>query len=252
MKEAKDIFSTQAGTYAAYRPYYPDELFDYLYNVCNGFDKAWDCATGNGQVAGRLSEQFKEVYATDLSAQQVAHAVQKPNIHYSVQCAEHTTFADNSFDLITIGTALHWFDFDAFYKEAIRVAKDGAIIAAWAYAPFRGGEDLDAIVDDFTYKTLQDYWDPERKWVDEKYQTIPFPFEQLEYPAFTIKIAWTFEHMLGYFNSWSSVQHYIRKNGKNPVDALAPLLEQFWQGKETKALEIPLFVKVGLINKQST
>lgn len=249
MKDAKDIFSTQAGTYAAYRPHYPDALFEYLYSVCKGYGKAWDCATGNGQVAGRLSERFTDVYATDLSAQQVAHAIQRPNIHYSVQRAEHTNFADNSFDLITIGTALHWFDFDAFYKEAIRVAKDGAVIAAWAYAPFRGSEDLDAVVDDFTYKTLHDYWDPERKWVDEKYQTIPFPFEQPEHPDFKINVTWSFEHMIGYLNSWSSVQHYIRKHGVNPVDAIAPKLTQFWKNQEVKALEIPLFVKIGMIRK---
>ncbi|MBN8669821.1 MAG: class I SAM-dependent methyltransferase [Chitinophagales bacterium] len=249
MKDAKDIFSTQAGTYAAYRPHYPDALFEYLYSVCKGYGKAWDCATGNGQVASRLSERFTDVYATDLSAQQVAHAIQRPNIHYSVQRAEHTNFADNSFDLITIGTALHWFDFDVFYKEAIRVAKDGAVIAAWAYAPFRGSEDLDAVVDDFTYKTLHDYWDPERKWVDEKYQTIPFPFEQPEHPDFKINVTWSFEHMIGYLNSWSSVQHYIRKHGVNPVDAIAPKLTQFWKNQEVKALEIPLFVKIGMIRK---
>ncbi len=249
MKDAKDIFSTQAGTYAAYRPHYPDALFDYLYSICNGLDKAWDCATGNGQVAGRLSERFTEVYATDLSTQQVTHAIQKPNIHYNVQRAEHTNFAANSFDLITVGTALHWFDFDAFYKEAIRVAKDGAVIAAWAYAPFRGDKELDAVVDEFTYNTLHEYWDPERKWVDEQYKTIPFPFEQLIHPEFKINVAWSFEHMLGYLNSWSSVQHYIRKNGVNPVDAIAQTLAPFWENQTTKALEIPLFLKVGRINK---
>lgn len=249
MKDAKDIFSTQAGTYAAYRPHYPDALFEYLYSVCKGFDKAWDCATGNGQVAARLSERFTEVCATDLSKAQITHATQKPNIQYSVQRAEHTNFADNSFDLITIGTALHWFDFDAFYKEATRVAKDGAVIAAWAYAPFRSGADIDAIVDEFTYDTLHDYWDPERKWVDEKYKTIPFPFEPLEHPEFTIHTAWSFEHILGYFNSWSSVQHYIRKHGTNPVDALATKLAPYWKDNETKALEIPLFFRAGVVRK---
>ncbi|HLO70119.1 MAG TPA: hypothetical protein VK167_04580 [Flavipsychrobacter sp.] len=45
------------------------------------------------------------------------------------------------------------------------------------------------------------------------------------------------------------MQHYIRKHGVNPVDAIAPKLTKFWGNQETKALEIPLFLKVGLIKK---
>ncbi len=249
MKNTKDLFSVQAATYAAYRPTYPDALYDFIYAHTPAFNTAWDCGTGNGQNATRIAERFMQVYASDLSEQQIRHAIQKENIEYSVQRAEHTNYPGNSFDLITIATALHWFDFDAFYQEVNRVAKNGALIAAWAYAPFRSDNDIDAIVDEFTYKTLHDYWDPERKWVDEKYLTIPFPFEAIPHPEFTIHINWNFEHVLGYFNSWSSVQNYIRKHGTNPVDTLAIQLAPYWQGNETKALEIPLFFRAGYVRK---
>ncbi|MBS1771956.1 MAG: class I SAM-dependent methyltransferase [Bacteroidetes bacterium] len=249
MKEAKDLFSKQAGTYAAYRPTYPEELYDFLFQHTSAFHAAWDCGTGNGQNAIRIAERFHKVYATDLSEQQILHAIQKPNIEYSVQRSEHTHFADNSFDMITVATALHWFDFDAFFKEAKRVAKNGALFAAWAYAPFRSDSGINHIVDDFTYNTMGKYWDPERRWVDEEYKTIPMAFEELPHPDITITVQWTFEHILGYFHSWSSVQNYIRQHNEDPVEIIKPLLAHYWQEGEAKALKIPLFIRAGTVWK---
>ena len=70
----KDNFSQQAGLYAKYRPTYPPKLINYLAGLINENDLAWDCGTGNGQVAVRLSSHFKKVIATDISEQQLRHA----------------------------------------------------------------------------------------------------------------------------------------------------------------------------------
>lgn len=250
MKETKDLFSKQAGTYAQYRPVYPQALYDFLFGTVKRFDAAWDCATGNGQVAVKLAERFKSVYATDISEKQIAHAVQKGNIHYSVQRAEHTSFANDSFDLVTIGTALHWFDFDNFYKEVRRVVKDGGYIAAWAYAPFRSETVIDELLDDFTYNILKDYWDRERMYVDKHYTNIPFPFDSVDVPKLEIKVNWTREHFMGFLNSWSSVQHYINKNGSNPVDLIDAKLEAIWPLQQVKDLRFPLFLRMGMVKKQ--
>ena len=47
----KDNFSKDSDLYAKYRPTYPKELFTYLFDLVENKDFAWDCATGNGQVA---------------------------------------------------------------------------------------------------------------------------------------------------------------------------------------------------------
>lgn len=130
---AKDLFSDQASLYAAYRPTYPAELFTYLLQFVKNKTAAWDCATGNGQAAIALSRFFKTVYATDISEQQLKHAVNKSNIKYSTSAAEKTSFDDKTFDLITVAQAYHWLDFSLFEKEAKRVAKQDAIIAIWGY-----------------------------------------------------------------------------------------------------------------------
>ena len=49
----------------------------------------------------------------------------------------------------------------------------------------------------------------------------------------------------GYFNSWSSIQHCIKKNDKNPVNDVIEELRKHWKGEER--VEFPLFTKVGRI-----
>lgn len=249
MKEVKDLFSKQAATYAAFRPVYPNELYEFLFGITENFDTVWDCGTGNGQVANRLSERFATVFATDISEKQLDNAVKKDNIIYKVCRAEASGLADSSVDLITVGTALHWFDLDSFYKEVKRVAKTGASIAVWCYAPFRAEPSLNELVDYFYKDIVGKYWDPERKWVDEEYKTIPFPFEEIPAPKLEIKVNWTKEQWTGYLRSWSAVQHYINDKGTDPVLLIQDRLDGLWQDGEVKELVFPLFIRAGKVHK---
>jgi methylase of polypeptide subunit release factors len=88
----KDNFSIQPDKYAKYRPSYPDELFDFIKKIRTGSKNAWDCGTGNGQVAEKLAPMFENIYATDISKAQIETAIKVENIHYSVQPAEETNF----------------------------------------------------------------------------------------------------------------------------------------------------------------
>src|SRR5690606_18757097 len=108
MKHASDHFSNQAELYAKYRPSYPDELFEEIYRHIEGKKTAWDCGTGNGQVAEKLSLTFEKVYATDISEAQLKHAIRKENIVYSCHPAENTPFSSGLFDLVTVAQAIHW------------------------------------------------------------------------------------------------------------------------------------------------
>ena len=81
----KDNFSTQAAEYAQFRPTYPAELYDFLLSLTNGRNIAWDCATGNGQVARELAKHFKQVFGTDISENQLKNAAKADNISYLVE-----------------------------------------------------------------------------------------------------------------------------------------------------------------------
>jgi len=119
MKEILDKFSKQAKTYQKYRPRYPQVLYDELLSLTSKRQSCWDCGTGNGQVAIELAKYFEQVYATDISQQQLNQATSIPNITYKVERAESTSFPAQTFDLITVGQAMHWFDFEAFNKEVL-------------------------------------------------------------------------------------------------------------------------------------
>ena len=91
-------------------------------------DRLWDCATGNGQAAAGLAEHFLEIHATDASAEQIGQAIAHPRIAYSVQEAEHTTFDDDFFDVVTVAQAMHWFRVAEFGAEASRVLRPGGLL----------------------------------------------------------------------------------------------------------------------------
>ena len=175
----KDNFSKQSGLYSKFRPGYPEQLFDFLLPLIKNKNAAWDCGTGNGQVAVKLSEYFNKVYATDISAAQINNAAIKKNILYSVESAEQTSFDDNTFDLVTVAQAIHWFNFERFYKEVKRTLKPSCILAVIGYHMFRINKETDLLIDHFYRDITGPYWDHERKYVDNYYQTIPFPFKEI-------------------------------------------------------------------------
>ncbi len=78
----KDNFSAHSAQYLQFRPNYPTELFDFLKSLRTDFKTAWDCGTGNGQLAVCLAKFFDKVYATDLSEKQIANAILRDNIVY--------------------------------------------------------------------------------------------------------------------------------------------------------------------------
>ena len=202
----KDNFSNQADAYAKYSPHYPQELFDFILQQVTRKENAWDCATGNGQTAKVLAGYFENVFATDISQKQIDNAQQAANIHYSVQTAEQTNFPDNTFDLIAVSQALHWFEFNSFYNEIKRIAKPGSVFAAWSYSLLYISPEIDKLIRSF-YKDVTGhyYWDAERKYVDEEYKTIPFPFNEIATPKFTMEYLWTMEELQGYLTTWSAV-----------------------------------------------
>ncbi|RWW92051.1 class I SAM-dependent methyltransferase [Flavobacterium cerinum] len=242
----KDNFSALAGGYSKYRPYYPPEMIEYIVSFVKEKHEALDVATGNGQVAIELSKHFKKVYATDISQKQLDNATQADNIVYKVESAEHTAFADGQFDLITVAQAIHWFDFEAFYKEVYRILKPDGVFAVLGYGLFSTNPETDKLLRYFYYETIGPFWDPERKYIDNNYTTIPFPFDEIEVKQFMNEFIWTFDQLIGYLETWSAVQHYTNKVGKNPVNDIKDALKISWE-KSDKKVTFPLLLRIGKI-----
>jgi ubiquinone/menaquinone biosynthesis C-methylase UbiE len=243
-----DLFSKQAKAYSQYRPKYPPELYQFISAQCIQHDYAWDCATGNGQAALALSHSFRKVLATDLSEEQIKIAPQKNNITYQVGIAEDRLDApDLSFDLITIAQALHWPNLKLFYEEVMRVLKPDGIFAAWGYsfhAPI--SPEIDKLLNEFYFKTLEKFWKPNNHLLWEGYKTIPFPFEQIETPKFKMNVTWSLVELMGYFSTWSATQLYKDQNHSDPVMELYEQVKSHWGDPEDeKLLSWELSLRIG-------
>ena len=106
-------------------PTYPENLFIFLSSTVASREVAWDYATGNGQAATHLAGYFGRVIATDESAEMIAQAPRVPKLEYRVVEAEDSGIAARSVDLVTVASAIHWFDLRKFYAEVRRVVKPG-------------------------------------------------------------------------------------------------------------------------------
>jgi ubiquinone/menaquinone biosynthesis C-methylase UbiE len=243
----KDLFSWDSKQYAKFRPTYPANLYQFVFQRIKENKMAWDCGTGNGQVAQVLASHFEHVFATDISQKQLNEAVQLPNIQYLCCDEKQTPLVSNSIDLITVGQAMHWFEVDKFYEEVYRVAKKGAIIATWGYSLLQISPPIDKLIYLFYKEKIGSFWDAERKHVDEAYQNLPFPFEKIEIPNFQMQFSWNLYELEGYLHTWSSVGKFVRKEGYNPVHELVSSLKPFWEGNEEKMIVFPIFAKLGRI-----
>lgn len=228
----KDYFSGHAEIYAKARPTYPKQLFDYLAQVTICHDMAWDCATGNGQTAVSLGAIFRQVIATDGSAAQLAAAIEMVNVRYQVALAEQSTLPSASVDLVTVSQALHWFDLKRFFNEVDRVLKPGGVLAVWCYGVNSISQEIDALVDELYRFTLDGYWTPQRRMVEQGYSGVRFPYRPLLSPKIDLTVLWTQAQLESYLRSWSATDKYIKDKGIDPVALLSRHLQQVWGASE--------------------
>jgi len=247
---SKDLFSEQSDKYAKYRPLYPAELYNFILEFVSVRQAALDCGTGNGQAASVLADHFEQVHATDISEQQIKNAIKRPNLHYHLCRAEETPFPDSAFDLIVSATAVHWFSFDRFFKEMKRIAKNKCPFACWGYKVFGTNEPVvNQLVDGFYAQTIHNYWDAERRHVDEEYKNVLLPFEEIINPGFSTRLQWNLSTLEGYLNTWSAVRHYIRAKDHNPVEDLMQKIRGKLGPDIQLQMTFPIFMRIGIIRK---
>ena len=242
----KDHFSSHAEIYARYRPDYPRALFEFLGGLNENRQMVWDCATGSGQAAVVLAEYFERVIATDASAGQIENAIPNPKVEYRVAPAEESGLKDGSVQLVTVAQALHWFDHQAFFKEVKRVTTPNGYFAAWSYGLTYIEPAIDEIVNHFYNDIVGPYWPEERHFIEEKYETIPFPFEKLDTPDFTMEKEWTADDLLSYLSTWSATQKYIAAESRNPIEEIANPIKQIYNG--VKIVKWPLYLLLAKVN----
>ena len=245
----KDHFSAQARGYARFRPQYPDGLFAAIREHVDDPRVALDCATGNGQLAIDLAGFCERIIAIDLSEEQLAHAAPHPRVEYRVAPAEATGLEDGEADLVTVGQALHWFDFERFGREMERVILPGGLLVAASYATCSIDERVDAAINRLYVDLLDPYWPPERALVEGRYAGIELPGEEVAFPELAMTASWTVDEMLGYLRTWSASKRYEQNEGHDPVALVEAALREAW-GADERAVRWPLTVRASRIRKR--
>ena len=243
-----DHFSGVSAAYAAFRPRYPDALFDFLARQAPALDEAWDAGTGSGQAALGLARHFKHVTATDASPAQIDQATRHPLVTYRVAPAEVSGLAGASVDLVTVAQAVHWFDRERFWPEVRRVLRPRGVIAVWTYLVFEIAPDIDAIVRRFYSDVVGPYWPPERRLPEERYTTIQFPFAEFAAPDFVIEQELTLDDVAGYIRTWSATRAFMKQHHHDPVAELVRELAGPWGAvHRTRVARWPVAMRIGRI-----
>jgi SAM-dependent methyltransferase len=267
-----ELFSSQAEAYRAYRPTYPEALFDWLASLAPDRSLAWDCACGSGQATLALARYFDHVVATDVSAAQLAelqpsaclamrdtvsdtgsHDTRRPSVTDSVSVrvepAERSSLGTGSVSLTLVAQALHWFDLDAFYQEVRRVSRPGAAIVALTYDLPRVSTGVDGVIDDL-YAFLDNHWPQGREHVETRYADIPFDFTRRPAPDISMNANWTAPNLLGFLRSWSAVASYKRSTGIDIVDGWVSLIVEAWaDASDVRDVQWPLTILAGRVSE---
>lgn len=140
-----DLFSDLAGEYAAYRPSYPRQLFEYLVDVCPVPSVAADIGSGTGIFARGLLEAGYRVMAIEpnssMRKEAMAASQNDPTLTVIDGQGEATNLNANSVDLITIAQAFHWLDKAKAFSEFLRIGKPFTRIAiAWNSRQFEASD----------------------------------------------------------------------------------------------------------------
>lgn len=243
----RDHFSSHAASYAAFRPHYPITLGEEIAKLAPARGHVVECGCGNGQLSQVLAQYFDKVDATDASSEQIAHAPRHPRITYHLANAGALPLPDHCADAVVVAQAVHWFDLPAFYAEAARIGKPGALLALICYT----GPDMDdapgILLDQFHNELLDPFWPDERRHIDQRYRTLPFPFpEKDNAPELVMDAEWTFHQMAGYIYTWSAVR-MVEKAGKEAlVEQFLAELKAAWGEPQTKrTVRWPIWMRLG-------
>lgn len=215
-------FEETGEAYAKYRPGYGEAIFDDLSKEVPGHELAVDCGCGTGQIAESLSSRFDKVFGVDVSKDQLAHAFRAPNIEYVNRGAEDLSFlADGSVDLITVGTAYHWFDSGRFWSEARRVLKPGGIVAILQIATPEIKE-TPGLLRKFLKEELEPHTPAVKSSNAELREEIPVGFERVKLPnVYRNELRKRVSDVLGWLKTTSAYRPYMEKTGRNPSDKLS-------------------------------
>jgi SAM-dependent methyltransferase len=122
-----------AARYAKVRPFFHAEVAERLREFAGveRFQRVLDVGCGSGQSSIALAAIAGQVTAIDSSPSMLEQAPWRANISYRLGLAEELNFGAGEFDLVSAGSALHWFDQDRFFTQCRKVLTPAGVLAVY-------------------------------------------------------------------------------------------------------------------------
>ena len=242
---AAQLFSHDSAGYAAFRPCYPQALFQWVGQqlpqwsglALHGLDVG--CGTGQATLpllqlcgeAGRVTAcDGSETQLQQLRLQLRERGEQRVQLLHCA--AEQLPPRVQGVHVVTVAQAMHWLDWEAFYAQLDRVLLPGGLLVFFGYSlPQLQHPQARAEVWKFYRELLGPYWDPERQHVDAKYTSIPLPpfassEDKVERKEFVETKEVRLEDYVNYISTWSALKKYRDANEDDPLPKLHSRLRE--------------------------
>ncbi|XP_067136590.1 putative methyltransferase DDB_G0268948 [Centruroides vittatus] len=241
--------------YVKYRPNPPEvitnKIIEYLgEKITSPYRHVLDVGCGSGQSSLIWKPYFQRITGCDISAAQIEEANKSntfDNVNFIVCPSEDIPLADNSVDLLSVVTALHWFDIENFFKEAKRLLMNNGVLAVQSYHRiFKVIFDTDektVLANDFMKKlffdNLRDYWSPKLELLDNEYRLVNFPFGDIvKHSGIKNRSKVAVDTLIGFLNSYSPYRAFTNDYPEKAECLMKELKEKLCElnGGESKPL----------------
>lgn len=135
---SRERFTRRVDSYLKYRPSYPKEAIDHLYDVVGlrANSNIADIGSGTGIISKLLLERGSDVIAVEPNQAMREAAEQtlksSPKFQSMAGSAESTGLPDQAVEFIVCAQAFHWFDRSAAQIEFRRILQPGGrVILIW-------------------------------------------------------------------------------------------------------------------------
>lgn len=244
LNNIKNEFDNEANEYKEYRLEYPKEIFEWIKSIKPVANNVLDLGTGNGQAAIKLADFYSNIYAIDISENQIQCAYKHPNIRYLQMDAKDITF-DFNFDLVISATAAHWFDQEGCLDSLIRHLNDDAFVCFWSYS-FPDSSDPQTVERLNLIKDLiGNKWSKRSLIHLNKYKDLYFPFEEIENtPQITLELNWTANQLFDFFSTWGFFRDYAKNIDSEFFTKVRKILDD-----QVYKVEFPLAFRAGFYKR---
>jgi hypothetical protein len=113
-----------------------------------------------------------------------------------------------------------------------RVLCPGGALAIWTYGGTEPATkpEVAEVLQRYGKEIVGPFFAPELQRAWDGYSSLPFPFQEIQAPPFSIHVEWDVNQILGYLATWSATQRYVEQNDSDPTQKNANLFNDTIDG----------------------